>query len=160
MRHTTEQTLAKLEVCRKTLNQSLEKFKSEVAKAKGISEERKKEMEEYFDDVEFQLALVKAEAGDAFKVQRKMIEYSIATLEATVDRHLDAAGHAAGKSLQEAAGKFIAAAILYEAEADALEAQLFIKENAATLPQRALSRQAYSILSSIGEVETEIMENS
>ena len=53
-----------------------------------------------------------------------MIKYSIATLEATVDRHLDAAGHAIDKSLEKAADKFIAAAIEYEAEADALEAQV------------------------------------
>jgi hypothetical protein len=106
----------------------LERFKSEVAKAKGIDDERKKEMEKHFDDVEVQLALVKAEARDAFKVQRKMIKYSIATLEATVGRHLDAAGHAADKPLQEAADKFIAATIEYEAEADALETQVFMKK--------------------------------
>ena len=44
LQQTTEQALAKLEVRRKTLNEALEKFKSEVAKAKGIAEERKKEM--------------------------------------------------------------------------------------------------------------------
>ena len=81
LQHTTEQAPARLEIRKKTLNEALEKFKSEVAKAKGIAEERKKEMEEHFDDVEVQLALVKAEARDAFKVQRKMIKYSIATLE-------------------------------------------------------------------------------
>ncbi len=132
LQHTTGQALARLEIRRKTLNEALEKFKSEVTKAKGISEERKKEIEEYFDDVEVQLGLVEAEARDAFKVQRKMIKYSIAALEATVDRHLIAAGHAADKSFQEAADKFIAATIEYEAEADALEAQVFIEKAEAT----------------------------
>ena len=71
------------------MNEALEKFKSEVTKAKGISEERKKEIEEYFDDVEVQLGLVEAEARDAFEVQRKMIKYSIAALEATVGQTSD-----------------------------------------------------------------------
>jgi len=124
----TERALSRLEVRRKTLNEALEKFKSEVAKAKGVAEEEKKEMEEHFDDVEVQLSLVKAEAIDAFKVQRKMIKYSIATLEATVDRHLGAAGYPTDKSLQEAANKFISATIEYEAEADALEAQVFMRK--------------------------------
>jgi hypothetical protein len=128
LQNATEQTPARLEICRKILNEALERFKSEVVKVKGISEERKKEMEEYFDDVEVQLALVKAEDIDAFKVQRKMIKYSIATLEDTVNRHLEAGGHAADKSLQEASDKFIAAAIEYEAEADALEAQVFMEK--------------------------------
>ncbi len=133
LQHTTEQALARLEVCKKTLNEALEKFKSEVAKVKGIAEEKKKEIEEHFDDVEVQLTLVKAEARDALKVQRKMIKYSIAALEATVDRHLEAAGHAADKSLQEAACKFIGSTIEYEAEADALEAQVFMKKAEATV---------------------------
>lgn len=128
LQDSTEQALASLEVRRKILNEALEKFKSEVVNVKGIAEERKKEMEEHFDDVEVQLALVKAEARDAFRVQRKMIKYSISALEATVDRHLDAACHAADKSLQEAADKFIAATIEYEAVADALETQVFVKK--------------------------------
>ncbi len=128
LRHNTERALARLQVRRKTLNEALEKFKSEVAKAKGIDDERKEELEEHFDDVGVQLALVKAEAGDAFKIQRKMIKYSIAALEATVGRHLDAAGHAADKALQEAADKFMAATIEYEAEADALEARVFMNK--------------------------------
>ena len=49
-----------------------------------------------------------------------------------MDRHLIAAGHAADKSFQEAADKFIAATIEYEAEADALEAQVFIEKAEAT----------------------------
>ncbi|MGO9312589.1 MAG: hypothetical protein ACLQDI_07620 [Syntrophobacteraceae bacterium] len=128
LQNTTEQAPARIEIRKRILNEALEKFKSEVAKAKGISEERKKEMEEYFDDVEVQLALVKADDRDAFKVQRKMIKYSIATLEDTVNRRLSAAGHAADKPLQEASDKFIAAAIEYEAEADALEAQIFMNK--------------------------------
>ena len=128
LQHTTEQALARLEVCKKTLNEALEKFKPEVAKVKGIAEEKKKEIEEHFDDVEVQLTLVKAKARYAFKVQRKMIKYSIAASEATVDRHLEAASHAADKSLQEAACKFIGSTIEYETEADALEAQVFMKK--------------------------------
>src|SRR5208337_1195765 len=128
LQQTKEQALARLEVRRKTLNEALEKFKSEMAKAKGIAEEKKKEMQAQFGDLQVQLALGKAETRDAFEAQRKKIRHSIATLEATVDRHLDAAGHAADKSLEQAADKLIAADIEYEAEADALEAKFMMKK--------------------------------
>ncbi len=110
LQQTKEQALAKLEVRKKKLNEAVEKFKSEVAKAKGIAEEKKKEMQAQFDDLQVQLALGKAEARDAFEAQRKKIQHSIATLEATVDRHLDAAGNALDDSLEKAADKYIAAA--------------------------------------------------
>ena len=128
LQNTTEQAPARLEIRRKILNEALEKFKSEVVKVKGISEERKKEMEEYFDDVEVQLALVKAEDRDAFKVQRKMIKYSIATLEDAVNRHLTLPAMPPISRFKRQSDKFIAAAIEYEAEADALEAQVFMKK--------------------------------
>src|SRR5208337_5639821 len=116
LQQTEEQARAELEVRKKKLNEALEKFKSELAKVKGITEEKKKEMQAQFDDLQVQLALGKAEARDVFETQRKKIQHSIATLEATVDRHLDAAD----KSLEQAADKLIAADIEYEAEADAL----------------------------------------
>jgi hypothetical protein len=128
LQQTEEQALAKLEVYKKKLNEALEKFKSEVAKAKGITEEKKKEMQPLFDDLQVQLALGKAEARDAFEAQRKTILHSIATLEAAVDRHLDAAGKALDESLHKAADKYIAAQIEYEAAAEALEARLFMKK--------------------------------
>ncbi len=43
LQQTEEQALAKLEVYKKKLNEALEKFKSEVANAKGINEEKKKD---------------------------------------------------------------------------------------------------------------------
>ncbi len=128
LQQTEQQAQAKLEVRKKKLDETLEKFKSEVAKAKGIAEEKKKEMQTQFDDLQVQLALGKAEAGDAFEAQSKKIRHSIATLEATVDRHLDAAGNALDDSFDRAADKFVAAAIEYEAAADALEARLFMKK--------------------------------
>ena len=123
LQQTREQALTKLEVRKKTLKEALEKFKSELATTKGIPEEKKKEIQAQCDELQVQLALGKAEARDAFEAQRKKIQHSIATLEATVDRHLDAAGHAVDKSLEKAAEKLIDAEIEYDAEADALEAR-------------------------------------
>ena len=131
LQQTKDQAQARLEARKKALKEALEKFKSEVAKAKGIAEEKKKEMQAQFGDLQVQLALGKAETKDAFEAQRKKIRHSIATLEATVDRHLDAACHAADSSLEKAIDRLIAADIQYEAEADALEAQFFIKKAAA-----------------------------
>ena len=128
LQQTEEQALAKLEVRKKRLNEALEKFKSEVAKAKGITEEKKKKLQVQFDDLQVQLALGKAEAREAFEARRKKIEHSIATLEATLDRHLDAAGKALDDSLHKAVDKYIAAEIEYEAVAEALEARLFMKK--------------------------------
>lgn len=128
LQQTEQQAQAKLEVRKKNLGEALEKFKSEVAKAKGIAEEKKKEMQTQFDDLQVQLALGKAEARDAFEAQMKKIRHSIATLEATVDRNLDAAGNALDDLFHRAADKFVAAAIEYEAVADALEVSLFMKK--------------------------------
>ncbi len=112
LQQTEEQARAKLEALKKNLSEALEKFKSEVAKAKGITEEKKKEMQAQFDDLQVQLTLGKAEARDVFEAQRKKIQSSIATLEATVDRHLDAAGNVLDDSLDKAADKYIAAQIV------------------------------------------------
>jgi hypothetical protein len=128
LQQTEEQALAKVEVYKKKLNEAVEKLKAEVAKAKGITEEKKKEIQALFDDLQVQLALGKAEAGDAFQAQRKKIQHSIATLEATLDRHLDAAGKALDESVHKAADKYIAAQIEYEAAAEALEARFFMKK--------------------------------
>ena len=153
LQQTEEQALAKLEVRKKRLNEALEKFKSEVAKAKGITEEKKKEMQAQFDDLQVQLALGKAEARDAFEAQKKKIQHSIATLEAAVDRHLDATGHAINSSLEKAAEKFIAAAIEYEAEADALEAQLFVKKAEA---KAQFEKKKSDLLAQINEFKTKL----
>jgi hypothetical protein len=153
LQQTKEQAVAKLEVRKKTLNEALVKFKSEVAKAKGIAEETKKGMQAQFDDLQLQLTLGKAEAKEAFEAQGKKIRHSIATLEATVDRHLDAAGHAIDNSLEKASDKFIAAAIQYEAEADALEAQLFMKKAEA---KAQFEKKKSDLLAQINEFKTEL----
>ncbi|MGO9119245.1 MAG: hypothetical protein ACLQPD_16765 [Desulfomonilaceae bacterium] len=153
LHQTKEQALAKLEVRKKKLNEALEKFKSEVAKAKGIAEEKKKEMQAKFDDLQVQLGLGKAEARDAFEAQSKKIRHSIATLEATVDRHMDAAGHAIDKSLDKAADKFIAAANEYDAEADALEAQ-FVMEKAEA--KAKFDKKKGELLAQISKFKTQI----
>ncbi len=128
LQQTEQQARAKLEVRRKKLDEALEKFKSEVAKAKGITVEKKREMQTQFDDLQVQLALGKAETRDAFEAQMKKIRHSIATLEAAVDSQLHAAGQALEASIVKAADKYVAAAIEYEAAADALEARLFMKK--------------------------------
>jgi DNA repair exonuclease SbcCD ATPase subunit len=153
LQQTGEQALAKLEARKKTLKEALEKFKSEVAKAKGIAEEKKTGILAQCDDLHVQLALVKADARDAFAVQRKVIKYSIATLESTVERHLDAAGHAADKSIQEAADKFIAAAIEYEAEADALEARFVMKKTEA---KAQFEKKKSDLMAQINEFKAQV----
>jgi DNA repair exonuclease SbcCD ATPase subunit len=153
LQQTKEQAQARLEARKKTLNEALEKFKSEVAKAKGIAEEKKKEMQTQFGDLKVQLALGKAETEDAFEAQRKKIRHSIATLEATVDRHLDAAGQAADKSLEQAADKLIAADIEYEAEADALEAKFMMKKAEA---KAQFEKKKSDLLAQIKEFKTQV----
>ena len=120
LQQTKEQALEELEARKKRLNATLEAFKSEVAKAKGIADEKKTEIQARFEDVQVQLALGKAEARDAFEAQKEKIHHSIATLETTLDRELDAAGQSIDESLRTAANKFIVAAIDLEAEMEAL----------------------------------------
>jgi DNA repair exonuclease SbcCD ATPase subunit len=128
LQQTKEQALTKLEARKKTLNEAAEKFKAEIGRMKGIAEEKKQELQAKFDDLQVQLALGKAEAKEAFETQRKKIQPLIASLEDTVDRLLDAASHAIDEPLEKAAEKFIAAATAYEAEAEALGAQLAMKK--------------------------------
>ncbi len=153
LQQTKEQAQAKLEARKKTLNDALEKFKSEVAEAKGIAEEKKKEMHTLFGDLQVQLALSKAETKDAFEAQRKKIRHSIATLEATADRHLDAAGDTIDDSLEKAIDKLVAADIEYEAEADALEAQFFIEKADA---KAKLEKKKTDLLAQINEFKTKV----
>ncbi len=153
LQQTKEQALAKLEVRKQKLNEALEKFKSEVAKAKGITEEQRKEMQAQFDDLQVQMALGKAEARDSCEAARKKIRHSIAILEAAVDRHLGASGHTMDKSLEEAADKLIAADIQYEAEADALEAQ-FLMEKAGV--KARFEKKKIDLLAQINEFKTKV----
>ena len=128
LQQTKEQALEELEARKKRLNATLEAFKSEVAKAKGIADEKKTEIQARFEDVQVQLALGKAEARDAFEAQKEKIHRSIATLETTLDRELDAAGQTIDESLRTAAHKFIVAAIDLEAEMEALWVQFEVKK--------------------------------
>jgi len=157
LQQTKEQALAKLEVRKKRLNEAVEKFKSEVATTKGISEEKKEQIQAQFDDLQVQLALGKAEARDAFGAQRKKIQHSLDSLEATLDRHLDLwtlpAKPPNDKSLEKAADKFVAAAIEYEAEADALEAQLFMKKAGA---KAQFEKKKSDLLAQIDEFKTQL----
>jgi len=157
LQQTKEQALAKFEVRKKTLNEALEKFKSEVAKTKAIAEEKKKEIQAQFDDLQVQLALGKAETRDGFEAQRKKIQHSIATLEATLDRHLDLwtlpAKPPTDKSIEKAADDFIAAAIKYEAEADTLEAQFAMKKAEA---KAQFEKKKSNLLAQINEFKTQL----
>ena len=128
LQQTKEQALEELEARKKRLKETLEAFKSEVAKAKGIADEKKTEIQARFEDVQVQLALGKAEARDAFEAQKEKIQHSITTLETTLDRELDAAGQSIDESLRTAANAFIAAAIGLEAEMEALEVQFEVKK--------------------------------
>lgn len=123
-----EQAIEELEVRKKRLNETLEGFKSEIMKTKGLADEKRTEIQTMFDELQVQLALGKAEARDAFEAQNKKIQRSIATLESTVDRELDAAGQSIDGSLKKAANKFIVAAIGLEAQMEALEVQFEVKK--------------------------------
>jgi hypothetical protein len=123
-----EQAIEELEVRKKRLNETLEGFKSEIVKAKGLADERKTEIQAKFDELQVQLALGKAEARDAFEAQKKKIQRSIATLEATIDRDLDAAGQSIDESLKKSAKEFIRAAIGVEVEMEFLAIQFEAKK--------------------------------
>lgn len=123
-----EQAVEELEVRKKRLNETLEGFKSEILKAKGLADEKKTEIQTMFDELQVQLALGKAEARDAFEAQKKKIQRSITTLESTVDRELDAAGQSIDESLKKAANKFIVAAIGLEVQMEVLEVQFEVKK--------------------------------
>ena len=79
--------------------------------------------------MQVQLALGKAEARDSFEYQREKIRHSIATLEATVDRQLEASGQAIHGSLRKAANEFILAAIRLEAEMEFLAIQFKVRKD-------------------------------
>lgn len=123
-----EQAIEEFEVRKKRLNKTMEDFKSEMVKAKGLADEQKTEIQVRFDELQVQLALGKAEARDAFEAQKKKIQHSIASLEATVDRQLQASGQAVNESLRKAANEFIIAAIRLEAEMEALAIQFEVKK--------------------------------
>ena len=153
LQQTEEEARAKLEVRKKKLNEALDKFKSAVAKAKGIAEDKKKEIEAQFDDLQVQLALGKAEARDTFEAQSKKILRSIATLEATVDRHLGAAGKAFDEGVDKAADQYIAAEIEYEAVLDALEARWFMKKVEA---KAQFEKKKNDLLAQISKYKTQL----
>jgi hypothetical protein len=126
-----EQAIEELEVRKKRLNETLEGFKSEVVKAKGLADEKKTEIQTRFDELQVQLALGKAEARDSFEAQKKKIQRSVATLESTIDRELDAAGQAMDESLRTAAREFIRAAIGVEVEMEFLAIQFEVTKEGA-----------------------------
>lgn len=128
LRLSKEQAMEELEVRKKRLNETLEGFKSEIVKAKGLADDKKTEIQTMFDELQVQLALGKAAARDSFEAQREKIEHSIATLEDTIDRQLHASGQAIQESLRKAANEFVKAATRLEAEMDALAIQYEVKK--------------------------------
>jgi hypothetical protein len=129
LQQTKVQALQELEARKKRLNDTLEELKSEVAKAKGITHENIMEIQARFEDLRVQLALGKAEARDSFGAQKDRIQLSIKTLEAAVDRQLEASGQAIHESLRTAANQFIVAAIRLEAEMEFLAIQFEVKKD-------------------------------
>ncbi len=126
-----EQAIEEVEVRKKRLNETLEGFKSEIVKAKGLADQKKTEIQARFDELRLQLALGKAKARDSFDAQKEKIQHSIAKLEATVDRELEAAGEAIHDSLRKAAKEFIKAAIRLEADMESVAIQLEEKTDSA-----------------------------
>lgn len=150
-----EQAIEELEVRKKRLNETLEGLKSEIVKAKGIADEKKTEIQARFDELQVQLALGKAEARDAFEAQKKKIQRSIATLESTIDRELDAAGQSIDESLRKAANKFIVAAIGLEAQMEALEVQFEVKKPGA---QAQFEQKKGQLVAQIDEYKRQLEE--
>lgn len=153
LQESRDQALARLEARKKILAEALEKIKTEAAKDKGIAEDKKMEIQAHCEHLQVQLALGKAEAKEAFESQTKKIRHSMATLEATLDRCLEAVGHAAGESLQKAIGKLVTAAMEYEAEAEALEARLAMKKTEA---KAQLETKRSDLLAQISEFKTRL----
>jgi hypothetical protein len=129
LQQTKEQALEELEARKKQLNETLEEFKSEVAKAKWLADEKKTEIQARFEDLQVQLALGKAEAKDTFESQKEKIQRSIATLEAIIDRELDAASESIDESLRKTANGFIIAVIKLEVEMEFLAFQFEAKKD-------------------------------
>jgi hypothetical protein len=155
LQQSKEQAVEELEVRKKRLNETLEGFKSEILKAKGLADEKKTEIQTKFDELQVQLALGKAEARDAFEAQKKKIERSIATLESTVDRELDAAGQSIDESLKKAANKFIVAAIGLEAQMEAFTVQFEVKKAGAIAQFEQKKEQ---LISQIDEYKRQLEE--
>lgn len=153
LQQSRDQALARLEARKKALAEALEKIKTEAAKDKGIAEDKKMEIRAHCEHLQVQLALGKAEAREAFEGQMNKIRHSIATLEATLDRHLEAVGHAAGESLEKAIGKLVTAEIEYEAEAEALEARLAMKKTEA---KAQFERKRSDLLAQVNEFKTRL----
>ncbi len=66
-----EQAIEELEISKKRLNETMEGFKSEIVKAKGLADEKKTAIQSKFDELQVQLALGKAEVRDSFEAQRE-----------------------------------------------------------------------------------------
>ncbi len=126
LQETREQALHQFEARKKRLSDSLEKFESELTKAKVIT----REIQAKFEHLRVQLALGKAETRDSFEAQAKRIRHAISALEAAVERQLEASGQAIHEFLRKAANEFIVAAIKLEAEMEFLAIQFEVKRDA------------------------------
>ncbi len=129
LQKTKEQALDQFEAHKKRLSDTLETFRLELARAKGITNDNRQLIQARFDDLRVQLALGKAETRDLFEAQKERIQHSIEALEGTVDRQLRFSGHAIHESLRKAANEFIAAAIRLEAEMEFLAIQFKVKKD-------------------------------
>ncbi len=145
LQETKEQALHQFEVRKKQLSETLDTFKSELAKANGITNENIQEIRARFEHLRVQLALGKAETKDSFEAQKNRIQHSISALEGTVDRQLQVSGRAIHESLRKAANQFIMAAIKLETEMEFLAIQFEVKKEASwarfTHEKRALILQ-------------------
>ena len=114
---------------KKHLSDTLEEFKSELAKTKETTNENVKEILTKFEHLRVHLALGKAETRDSFEAQKKGIQHSITALEAAIDRQLEASDQAIHESLRKAANEFIVAAIRLETEMEFLAIQFEVKKD-------------------------------
>ncbi len=71
LQQTKDQALSQFELRKKQLSETLEAFKSELTKAKGITNENKQQIQAKFDELRFQLALGKADAKTHSKPREK-----------------------------------------------------------------------------------------
>jgi DNA polymerase III alpha subunit (gram-positive type) len=150
-----EQAVEELEARKKRLKETMEGFKSEIVKAKGLADEKKTEIQARFDELQVQLALGKAEVRDSFEAQKEKIQHSIAMLEATVDRELDAAGQSMHECLRKAANEFIVAAVKLEAEMEFLAIQFKVKKDR---PRDRLQHEKRALIEQIKRYKQQLEE--
>jgi hypothetical protein len=121
---TKDKAVERLELQKQKLNQALNRLKSKLDESKTIAEEKKLNIRNYFENLQVQLALGKADTKEAYENQKNKIKESIRNFEMKVDTELDIFD----KEMDETADQFIEEADYLDAELDAMYLQYQIEK--------------------------------